>query len=133
MIDSILPALGRAPNASHCLCRTASAGSIDSTAFRILALWAARPSHRSPPHFDEPRRPANLALQVKLMSSTRPLPLGAVLIRWLQLIQTFGLPTVLPQGPVRNWSSFFEQEVERMISDFQFPKLSACCFISVPR
>ena len=32
------------------------------------------------------------------MSSTRPLPLEAVLIRWLQLIQTFGLPTVLPLG-----------------------------------
>jgi hypothetical protein len=32
------------------------------------------------------------------MSSTRPLPLAAVLIRSLQLIQTFGLPTVLPQG-----------------------------------
>jgi hypothetical protein len=76
------------PNASHCLCRTASAGSIDSfapahsavrparlsrsipmgsidsTASRILALRAARPSHRVPPHFDELRRPANLALQV---------------------------------------------------------------------
>ena len=64
MIDSILPALGRAPNASHCLCRTASAGSIDSTASRILALRAARPSHRVPQHFDELRQPANLALQV---------------------------------------------------------------------
>jgi hypothetical protein len=41
------------------------------------------------------------------MSSTRPLPLEAVLIRSLQLIQTFGLPTVLPWAPVRNWSSLF--------------------------
>ncbi len=29
------------------------------------------------------------------MSSTRPLPLAAVLIRSLQLTQAFGLPTVL--------------------------------------
>ena len=72
MIDSILPALGLRPKASHCLCRTASAGSIDSfapahsavrparlsrsipmgsidsTASRILALRAARPHHRVP-------------------------------------------------------------------------------------
>ena len=41
------------------------------------------------------------------MSSTRPLPLETVLVRSLQLIQTFGLPTVLPQAPVRNWSSLF--------------------------
>ncbi len=39
-------------DASRCLCCTASAGSIDSTASRILALRAARPSHRVPPHFD---------------------------------------------------------------------------------
>ena len=55
---------GMRPTLQHCLCRTASAGSIDSTASRILALRAARLSHRVPPHFDELRRPANLALQV---------------------------------------------------------------------
>src|SRR5207245_8988892 len=36
------------PNASHCLCRTASAGSLDSTASRILTLRAARLPHRVP-------------------------------------------------------------------------------------
>ncbi len=44
------------------------------------------------------------------MSSTRPLPLEAVLIRSFQLIQAFGLSTAL----VRNWSSLvLEQDVER--------------------
>jgi len=48
------------------------------------------------PHFDELRRPANLALQVTINVITRPIPLAAVLIRSLQLIQTFGLPSAAP-------------------------------------
>jgi hypothetical protein len=68
-------------------------GSIDSTASRILALRAARPSHRVQSHFGELRRPANLALQVTLSVIAQPLPLEAVLIHSLQLTQAFGLPS----------------------------------------
>jgi hypothetical protein len=57
------------------------------------------------------------------MSSTRPLPLEAVLIRSLQLIQTFGLPTVLPQAPVRNWSSLF---VNRMLNVVRLILVKSC-------
>ena len=64
MIDSILPVLGLCPTLRIVYVAPLPAGSIDSTASRILALRAARPSHRVPPHFDELRRPANLALQV---------------------------------------------------------------------
>jgi hypothetical protein len=49
------------------------------------------------------------------MSSTRPLPLEAVLIRSLQLIQPFGLSTAL----VRNWSSLFLNGILR-ICDCRF-------------
>jgi hypothetical protein len=51
------------------------------------------------------------------MSSTRPLPVEAVLIRSLQLIQTFGLPTVLPQAPVPNWSSLFLNRMLNVVSE----------------
>ena len=47
------------------------------------------------------------------MSSTQPLPLEAVLIRLLQLIQAFGLFT----APGRNWSSLF---LNRMLPIFDF-------------
>ena len=65
MIDSILPALGLRPTLRIVYVAPLSAGSIDSTASRILALRAARPSHRVP----------------------------RISIRSLQLTQAFGLPT----------------------------------------
>src|SRR5439155_3639546 len=47
--DCLDPPVARAvPNASHCPCRTVSAGSLDSTASRILTLRAARLPHRVP-------------------------------------------------------------------------------------
>jgi hypothetical protein len=64
MIDSILPALGLRPTLRIVYVAPLPRASIDSTASRFLALRAARPSHRVPPHFDELRQPANLALQV---------------------------------------------------------------------
>ena len=47
------------------------------------------------------------------MSSTRPLPLGAVLIRSLQLIQALGLPTALAWRRSELVVLVFEQDVER--------------------
>ena len=74
------------PNASHCLCCTASAGSIDSTASRILALGAARPSHRVP----------------------------RISIRSLQLIQALGLRIALRLGVGSELVVLvFKQDVER--------------------
>ena len=64
MIDSIPPGSRAVPNASHCVCHTASAGSIDSTASRILAFRLS-------------------------------VPLEAVLIRSLQLIQALGMSAAL--------------------------------------
>ena len=51
------------------------------------------------------------------MSSTRPLPLEAVLISLLQLIQASGLPTALAYAPVRNWSSLFLNRMLNVVSD----------------
>jgi hypothetical protein len=39
------------------------------------------------------------------------------LIRSLQLIQAFGLPTALPWAPVRNWSSLFLNRMLNVVTD----------------
>jgi hypothetical protein len=50
-------------------------------------------------------------LSQALPSSTRPLLLRVLFIHSLQLIQAFGLPSVLPLAPVRNWSSLFSNRM----------------------
>jgi hypothetical protein len=77
MIDSILPALGLRPT---------------------LRIVYVAPLPQAPLIPSLPlTQPSGLPVYLApLMSSTRPLPLAAVLIRSLQFLQTFGLPTVLP-------------------------------------
>ena len=95
MIDSILPALGLRPTLRIVYVAPLPRAPLTRLypAFSPFGL----PVHLiASQHFDELRRPANLALQVTFNVIYPPAPACSRVDSFAQLIQTFGFRTVLP-------------------------------------